>query len=174
MTDTSSSEPEIVAQLYPTPARYWFGIITIGTLGLFLLWICAAAINLSFAGRILVLACGLLLLYLAFRIHKSGRHGVLLTEAGLTDTNGNAICTIDSVTGVDRSFFAFKPSNGFLIRLNTSLPLAWHPGLWWRIGKRVGVGGITSAATGKAMSDALSLLLAKRDDPTLFDLDKDA
>lgn len=171
MNENTEIDTDIVAQLYPTPARYWFGITAIGALGLFLIWIGAAAATLSITGRLVIFASGGLLIWLALKIYQTGRHGIVLTEAGLSDTAGNAICPIDAIHNVDRSFFAFKPSHGFLIRLNTSLPFAWHPGLWWRFGKRVGVGGITPAATGKAMSDALSILLVKRENPTAFDLD---
>lgn len=171
MKESSKKDTEIIAELYPTPARYWFGIVAIGALGLFLIWIGSVAENLALLARLVTFASGGTLVWFAYKIYTTGRHGIVLTEAGLTDTSGNAICTIDSIHNVDRSFFAFKPSHGFLIRLNISLPFAWHPGLWWRFGKRVGVGGITPAATGKAMSDALAILLVKRDDPTVLDLD---
>jgi hypothetical protein len=63
---------------------------------------------------------------------------------------------------VERGAFAFKPSNGFLVRLDKPLGRGWAPGLWWRLGRLLGVGGVTSASQSKAMAEILSLELARR------------
>jgi hypothetical protein len=43
-----------------------------------------------------------------------------------------------------------------MIRLKTPASRVWAPGLWWRFGKRVGVGGVTPAGQGKAMADVIA------------------
>jgi hypothetical protein len=63
---------------------------------------------------------------------------------------------------VDRGTFAFKPSNGFLLRTETRQPRLWQPGLYWRTGRRIGVGGITRAAESKALADLIAIKLAER------------
>jgi len=70
---------------------------------------------------------------------------------------------VADIERVDRGVFAFKPSNGFLVRTREPSARAWRPGLWWRFGRRIGVGGVTSANQTKAMSEILAAMLAERD-----------
>lgn len=79
-----------------------------------------------------------------------------LIEEALDGTPGRVLCQLDDIAGVERGTFAFKPSNGFVVRLKTPAPRAWAPGLWWRFGKRVGVGGVTPSGQGKAMADVIA------------------
>jgi hypothetical protein len=37
----------------------------------------------------------------------------------------------------------------------------WQPGLWWRLGKRVGVGGVAPGHQTKAMAQIIEALLAE-------------
>ena len=39
---------------------------------------------------------------------------------------------------------------------------AWAPGMWWRVGRRVGVGGLTGGAESRAVADALAAMLVER------------
>ena len=62
---------------------------------------------------------------------------------------GPSLHNLKNIARVERGLFAFKPSNGFLILLNNPMSRAWHPGLWWRFGRRIGIGGVTPQAEGK-------------------------
>ena len=87
-----------------------------------------------------------------------------LTRQELRDTTGAVLARMDEVEALDRGMFAFKPSNGFLMRLNITKPRAWRPGLWWSLGSRVGVGGMTPAHEAKFMAEVIASLLAERED----------
>ncbi|HAR51528.1 MAG TPA: hypothetical protein DCS45_06565, partial [Roseovarius nubinhibens] len=50
----------------------------------------------------------------------------------------------------------FKPSNGFIVILKEAQKPRWEPGMWWRLGRRVGIGGVTGAAEAKAMAEVIS------------------
>ncbi len=39
----------------------------------------------------------------------------------------------------------------------------WRPGLWWRVGRRIGVGGMTPASQTKFMSEIIAAMIAQRD-----------
>jgi hypothetical protein len=80
-----------------------------------------------------------------------------LTETEIRTSNGEVLARMDEILAVDRGAFAFKPSNGFTLKLNTKKPRAWAPGLWWRFGRRVGVGGVTSAGQAKFMAEQIAL-----------------
>lgn len=80
----------------------------------------------------------------------------------LTDDAGVEICSLDEIEAVEKGFALFKPSNGFAILLKERKPRGWSPGLWWRVGRRVGVGGATPGRGAKAMADAITVALAMR------------
>lgn len=83
----------------------------------------------------------------------------------LTDNAGVAVCHIDEVDRIERGFAMFKPSGGFAILLKAEKPRGWSPGLWWRWGKRIGVGGATYGRAARNMADSMSIALAMRDQP---------
>ena len=163
---------EILASLTPSGARYWFGVVMLFALAILLLYLAAAAPGSSVLAQIALALFGGVALLQGIALYRSGRRGIFLTKEGVFDSAGNPLCTLDQIESVDRGAFAFKPSNGFLLRLNTALGRAWHPGLWWRFGKRVGIGGITSAAEGKQMADIIAVILRDRDsdEPLMPDL----
>ena len=63
---------------------------------------------------------------------------------------------------MDRGAFAFKPSNGFMLKLSRKGPFAWEPGIWWRIGRRVGVGGVTPGTPAKVMAEMIQERITRR------------
>ncbi|MEM9434794.1 MAG: hypothetical protein AAGA12_12800 [Pseudomonadota bacterium] len=101
--------------------------------------------------------------YIGYRLWQVTGRAIELTATELRLSDGTVICKVEDIAKVDRSLFAFKPSNGFLITMKVRYPRAWAPGLWWRIGKRIGIGGVTPGAGGKIMADTLVAMLAERD-----------
>ena len=73
----------------------------------------------------------------------------------LFDDSGAEICHLDDVVELEKGLHLFKPSSGFVLKLKTRQQAAWSPGLWWRVGHRVGVGGATPGRRAKAMADAI-------------------
>ena len=146
-----------IATLNVSTPRFWISVVAMTALGAIIIW-AALSGGASILGTLLA-AVGLFLIYTAARIAITGRHGLILTGETLTDTMGRQLCTVAQVARVDRSILAFRPSNGFVIYLKTGAPTAWHPGLWWRFGQRIGVGGLTPAGQGRAMADLLAVLV---------------
>ena len=99
-------------------------------------------------------------LWLAEKMRRATLSVIELTDTEIRDSNGNVLARMDDIIGVDRGAFAFKPSNGFTLKLKTKKPRAWAPGLWWRFGRRVGVGGVTSAGQAKFMAEQIALRIA--------------
>lgn len=83
---------------------------------------------------------------------------LILKRDGLYDDQGEIICSLSNIALIDRGWFSIKPSNGFLLRLHEKTSVKWLPGVYWRIGKRMGVGGAISPAQTKEFSDKLLLL----------------
>jgi hypothetical protein len=132
-------------------------------LGLFLLWVAATSPAAVPGWQAFLVGTGVASLWAAWAQWRATARGLVLTRAGLFDTKGAEIAALEDIEAADRGLFAFKPSNGFLLRLARPAPLGWAPGLWWRLGRRVGVGGATPGGETRAMADLISILLAERD-----------
>ena len=156
-------DAEIIATLTPSPVRRWLAIVFTGALGAvcFLLVLFRPPAALIWIVPLLVLGVGTL--WLSRRLTVATRTRIELTAGGLRDGTGRVVAPIGRIAAVERGAFALKPSNGFLVRLSEPAAAAWQPGLWWRVGRRVGVGGVTPSAQGRMMADALAALLAMRD-----------
>ena len=112
----------------------------------------------SLIWQIFLLLVGGLALWLADAMRRATALSVELTRDGLRTSDGEIIAALDQIETLDRGIFAFKPSNGFLIKLTQKAPARWQPGLWWRLGKRIGVGGVTPGAQSRVMADLLTAL----------------
>ncbi|MEM5477789.1 hypothetical protein [Pacificibacter sp. AS14] len=155
---------EKVFALPATMPRRVFAVVTLGGLGLIHFWILLTTPPVALIGKVFLLAMGAVLLYGTYRLWVSTSRDILMTAEDVREEGGRVLCQIDDIHHVQRGAFAFKPSNGFVIVLNDNMPSrrGWAPGLWWRLGRRIGVGGVTSPGAGKAMADVLAARVVHR------------
>lgn len=85
-----------------------------------------------------------------------------LTEGALTDSRGRVLARMDQVHAVERGALSLAPSGGFVLRLAEAAPVQWVPGVWWRIGTRVGIGGTTPRLMTREMALLIEAMLAVR------------
>lgn len=159
MNETS----EILATITPSAPRRFVGIIVLCTFGGLLVYVGLARPPAELMLQLFVLVCGGGALALAEAMRRATASRLELTETELRDDRGEVLARVDQIVSIDRGTFAIKPSNGFLLRL--SEPAGgnrWAPGVWWRLGRRIGVGGITSASEAKVTSEVISALIARR------------
>lgn len=116
--------------------------------------------------RGILLICGGLSFAAALKLWRATSDGLVLTAESLADTQGRVLCHCGDIAGLDRGTFALKPSNGFVLRLRGSMPLGWAPGVWWRIGSRLGIGGVLPADQTKFMAQVIAGIVAARSTPT--------
>ena len=153
---------EVLATVGAATMRRGFGIGTLWLLGALCAWIALTTPPaLPWQAFLLVMACGAA--WLGERMRRATQVRIELTRDVLRDTEGETLARVDEIQAIDRGFLAFKPSNGFLVRTRTAGERTWRPGLWWRVGRRIGVGGVASAAEARAMADILAAILAERD-----------
>nr|WP_238941266.1 hypothetical protein [Jannaschia sp. Os4] len=139
--------------------RRVFALGTQGLLGLLLLWLAMAQPPEAPGWRIVLLVLGVLALAFALRGWNRSAAGIVLRRDGLWTEDGEVIAPLDRIEAVERGAFAFKPSNGFLVRMSAPMERRWVPGLWWRFGRRVGVGGVTGGAETKMVADTLMAMV---------------
>lgn len=107
-------------------------------------------------------AFGLAVLYLSGMMLRATRGQLILTADALVDADGTVLAKTDDIQSVNRGAFAIKPSNGFMLILSQPAPRAWRPGLWWRLGRRVAVGGITPGQQTRIMAEQIEQILMTR------------
>lgn len=150
--------------LTASPPRRCFAAGVLVLAGVVAAWSGLSAPSGAGLWRLPLVGIGVGAAWLAVGLWQASGRAIELTEAGLRDSDGRWLARIDQIASVDRSTFAFKPSNGFVVQLTEPLEAAWAPGLWWRLGRRVGVGGVTSPGMGRLMADILAAYLAERAD----------
>jgi len=143
-----------------TPRRV-FMLVAFLALGTLLVALGLGEAPLPFGWRVALVGLGgVVLAFLPFVWRTTGL-AVKLIGDRIEDSRGRVICELAQIEAVERGAFAFKPSNGFLLRLKTAHPRAWAPGIWWRFGRKVGVGGVLPAGQTKFMADMVSVWISE-------------
>ena len=155
-------DDEVLATVQASTGRRWIGIGMLGLLGFMLVYI-AFSQPPALQWQVFLLGTGALALWVADKMRRATDRVLELTETELRDSSGCVLARIEDIETIDRGVFAFKPSHGFLIKLKTPAQRMWLPGLWWRLGRRVGVGGVTPGRETRFMSEMLAAMLVQRD-----------
>lgn len=147
-----------IAILRVSPVRRFLALTLMGALGALILYLLFTSPPAAFIGQAFLLGLGLFALYNATRLYQATQSSIYLFADRIEDSDGTLLCRLSDIKSVDRGLFAFKPSNGLLIVTHKRLGRRWAPGLWWRMGSYIGIGGVTPASEGKAMAEAIASL----------------
>jgi hypothetical protein len=150
-----------LARITASAPRRLIGVGTMLCLGALLVYVGFATPGIALPYAVLLIGLGIAALWLSARMWQTTGHALVLTEEAFTDSDGTVIARLDEIEKVDRSMFAMKPSNGFVIILKEKAATAWRPGLWWRMGRRVAVGGVTAGSATKPVADMIALRIAQ-------------
>ncbi|MCL6284765.1 hypothetical protein M3P21_14605 [Ruegeria sp. 2012CJ41-6] len=153
---------EVLAVVEASAPRRWLAIFMLGALGALLFYV-ALATPPALGWQLFLIGAGGVSVWLALRLYRATEHRIELTATHLRSSAGDVIAEIADIEGLDRGAFAFKPSNGFLLRTKNPGGRSWQPGLWWRLGRRIGIGGVTPGSQGRFMAEAIATLMAGRD-----------
>ena len=152
---------EILVKLEVAQGRRMFGVLSIAGLGITLLYIAAVYPPTIIPALFALIIVGGLFIWASARLYRSTDNTILLTREAITTQSGHVLCRLEDIAKVDRGFFAFKPSNGFLVLLKERGQRSWSPGMWWHLGKHLGIGGVTSPRQSKEMVSIIQILLAE-------------
>lgn len=154
---------EILIRVDASPLRRSIGAGALFLLCIVVLWHGYQKYSASGDGLGLILLA-LAGIYGALRFWQRSAIGLVLTPTELREAGGRRLVCVADIVAVERDAFGIiRPANGFVIVTRDSLPAAILPGIWWRFGKRIGVGGLTGAGEGKAMVELLQEMLKRRD-----------
>ncbi|MCK4861765.1 MAG: hypothetical protein KAS85_07645 [Rhodobacteraceae bacterium] len=152
---------EILVKLEVAQGRRMFGVLSIAALGMTLLYIAAVYPPAIIPALFALILVGALFIWAGYRLYRSTDNTILLTREAITTQSGHVLCRLEDIAKVDRGFFAFKPSNGFLVLLKERGERSWSPGMWWHLGKHLGIGGVTSPRQSKEMVSIIQIILAE-------------
>ena len=141
--------------------RRWLALICLAGLAGLLLMLAIGDVPDLWRLFFVLLSVGVL--WAGNKLRISTLDGLVLTRDRLETMSGQTLAEIVNVQQVERGVFAFKPSNGFLIRLKAADGSGWSPGLWWKTGRRIGVGGTLSGGQSRSLADMMSMLVVERD-----------
>ena len=116
----------------------------------------------AFHWMIFMLIFGVTMLWMAEKQRRASKLEIILTADEVVDSEGRVLARISDIESLSRGAFALKPSNGFTIVTREKGTRVYIPGIWWRQGRRVGVGGITGAGQTKFMAEQIALRLKDR------------
>ncbi len=153
---------EILVKLEVSQGRRMFGVIGIASLGIILLYIAAVSPPTNTLALFALVLIGGLFLWAGHRLYRATETTILLTREAIITQSGRVLCRLDDISKVDKGFFAFKPSNGFLVILKERAPRSWAPGMWWNLGRHLGIGGVTSPRQSKEMVSIIQIMLAEK------------
>ena len=94
-------------------------------------------------------------------LQRYSKVGFLINQSGLFNLDGSIVCEIGDIERIDVSPYTFKSANGFIVILKTKSSFKSIPGLYWRLGKRLSIGGLVSKNESKFLSHTLSGFLEK-------------
>lgn len=160
MSQPPAAEP-VLAVLRPSPPRRVIGTGILALLGGLLLLVALRGSGTGPGWLVFLLGTGGVALWLAFRLWQATETGLVLTATDLRDGKGRLVIWVEDMQSIDRGVFAIKPAGGFTIVARKSQPRAWAPGLWWRFGRRIGIGGVTHRHEGRYMAEVLMEMLAR-------------
>ncbi len=153
---------EVLASVRASPPRRGSGVFVLGSLGVMLIYLAFASPPAGLGFQLMLIVFGIGALMMTAKMWQATQLAMELTLEELRLSDGTVLTPTDSIVNIDRGMFAFKPSHGFTLKLAGKTPAGWHPGMWWRFGKRLGVGGVTPGAQTKIMADVISAMIASR------------
>ncbi|MBV0912802.1 hypothetical protein [Anianabacter salinae] len=146
----------VLARLDPTIPRRVLGLGMLTALAASLVFVAMDTPDMPGLARAVMASAGAALVIVAALGWQATSVSLELTEDTLRTSGGDILCRLQDIERIERGAFAFKPSGGFVLLLKVPGPARWAPGLWWRMGTRLGVGGLVPPAMARAMADAIT------------------
>lgn len=149
--------------LTPDPMRRVAVSAVLVLLGLWALWAALSGGPAPAGLRLVMAVLGAVAALGSATLWRATAVTLTLDDDGLSDSRGRVIARLGDVVAVERGALSLAPSGGFVLRLAAPGPAAWVPGVWWRVGTRVGVGGTTPRRMTREMATLIEAMLAVRD-----------
>lgn len=155
-------DDRVQMDLRPSVGRRVLATAALTSSGGALIWAAADTATISAVARGSLTLLGLGLLVLAVALWRATATGLKLTGAGLHDERGRLLARMEDIVSVGRGALSLAPSGGFVLRLAAPATEYWAPGLWWRAGTSLGIGGTTPRLQTREMGLLIEAMVASR------------
>lgn len=149
---------DVILKIQPTYSRRLFGMAILSIAAFVMFSFAFVETSQSALLKLILFLMGYAFLWQVVTTILMKNAALILSRDGLFDEQGRLVCALSNIAEIDKGVFSFKPSNGFLIRLHHSNGINWTPGLYWCVGKRIGIGGALNPSQTKELADKLLLL----------------
>lgn len=156
------AQDPVLLQIAPAPMRRAAVAGVTAFLGLWGLWLALSDAAAATGPRLLLAVVGVGATLGAVTLWRATDVTLTLNDEGLTDSRGRVLARMDEIVAVERGALSLAPTGGFVLRLVAPGPACWVPGVWWRIGTRVGIGGTTPRLMTREMALLIEAMLAVR------------
>lgn len=153
---------DVLARIHASAPRRVIGLGALLGLGGLLLYLALAQPPQGLGWQLFLIVLSGVAFWGAVLMHGRTKVALELTETELRESTGRVLARVDDIREVHRGMMAMKPSNGFGLVMKGKQPAAFAPGLWWRLGRRVAVGGITSGHQTRPVADMLAMMVRER------------
>ena len=107
---------DVIVKIQPSLGRRLFGIVVLCVSALVMFNFIFADITQSTMLKVILFVMSVIFLWQAQANLRFANAALILKREGLFDDQGEQICSLSNIAKVDRGWFSFKPSNGFLLR----------------------------------------------------------
>ena len=141
------------SSLSVAPWRRAVALVTLAPIAVLLV---RQAVGLPLVGQALCLALAALLGWAVATLWRARTNALTWDGEVLSDRFGTLRIPRASIVAVDTGAISLRPSQGFTLHLDRPIPRGWSPGLWWSLGRTVGVGGLTERRETRALAQRIA------------------
>ena len=141
----------------------WRRSVALATLSALVVLLTVQAAGRPIVAQAVCLALAATFGWAAVALWRARENALSWSDAGLRDRSGALRIPVERIVAVDTGAVSLRPSQGFTLRLDRPLPRGWSPGLWWSLGRTVGVGGLTERRATRALAQRVAERIAERD-----------
>jgi len=137
------------------PARRWFGVFSLGLPAFLIAALLVQGAITNVLSVILLLIVAAVFGSAAYRMATVPDAGIVFDGHSLSTEDGVLLAAIEDIAEVQTGIFAMRPSNGFTLIMKKAGKMPTRPGIYWRQGRHMGVGGLLRAAEAKSIGKAI-------------------
>ena len=140
----------------------WRRAVALATLVPIAVLLIRQAVGLPVVGQALCLALAVTFAWAATTLWRARANALVWDGEGLRDRFDTLRIPRATIVAVDTGAISLRPSQGFTLHLDRPVPRGWSPGLWWSLGRTVGVGGLTDRRETRALAQRIADEIAPR------------
>lgn len=147
--EQGAKDKTVIATVSVSQGRRLLTVVPGGIAGAMLVWYKPNAFSSCPPANVLIIGMDELILIGALWISGNSTRRVELMESDLRDSSGNLNSKLAPIKQFGHRTISYRAAQDFVLELDVKTPAYGHPRLWWCLGSRVSVGGLSCADEAK-------------------------